>query len=709
VYISSGLADGPLYTFKFDKREDLGMITPEWTTFPMGGTQSHRTRILLELSNNTDRDDLSRKLEEFDPSLILFLRKLRSITIDDSNSCIRIQRQDSTDGIVVLKVIDSGDKERDRHFFSIKRPINMKAKEPKRESVRESEIILAFPLNRNLGPLVEDQNVHAFLPIRRYGFKVCDFITPSSSIMNFVVAQFVIQGDFLTQSSREGVLTDLAWNKELRDGVAASFCDAVMNEFPNHPSLRYSWFSFLPNGISDPFFKAVETQILSNLQKQSIFETLNYGRQRPSHVFIVPARFLDAGNTALVSDSLLPEDIFYMSPSYPTDPASIAHYLRLGVGELSFSDFLCGLQRTELSSQSEEWHEKICGVLSDEISDRRSRVSVKRIKNLRLLPMADGSWSRVSDGEVFFDAEKVAMPDGLGLRLLKRNIGPARRRLFTSLGVKEVDPNEVEKKIRTLHRKIPHANPRPTRNHLIQQAKFLFDQRMKGDGIYVFTSAGNIVLSEVAYMDDGGNSDRVPITTVLKSPPAHFLHPSYTEQVSPLSQNQRAWISWLRDRDGLKINRSPRLQNGCLSYEFTLLTKEVSTKTLLSILKENWQDISGQVKFQSISPRYLDQLSDVDVTCLDGHIRKMKTTAVRNKALASSSRLSFLPIDNPDDESWTFLAKLGVTMSADAMHYCKQLVALQGEKSTAKEDILDTYCQLEARFHDDPDTAQAIR
>jgi len=45
--------------------------------------------------------------------------------------------------------------------------------EPGREDVKESEIVLAFPVTENQEPVTKQQEVHAFLPLRCYGFKVC--------------------------------------------------------------------------------------------------------------------------------------------------------------------------------------------------------------------------------------------------------------------------------------------------------------------------------------------------------------------------------------------------------------------------------------------------------------------------------------------------------------------------------------------------------
>jgi len=46
-------------------------------------------------------------------------------------------------------------------------------KEDKRLGMNKSTITLAFPVNGENAPRERKEKVHAFLPIRDYGFKVC--------------------------------------------------------------------------------------------------------------------------------------------------------------------------------------------------------------------------------------------------------------------------------------------------------------------------------------------------------------------------------------------------------------------------------------------------------------------------------------------------------------------------------------------------------
>ena len=44
--------------------------------------------------------------------------------------------------------------------------------ESRRPGAEETDIVLAFPVTDDEGPIVEDQALYAYLPLRRYGFKV---------------------------------------------------------------------------------------------------------------------------------------------------------------------------------------------------------------------------------------------------------------------------------------------------------------------------------------------------------------------------------------------------------------------------------------------------------------------------------------------------------------------------------------------------------
>ena len=169
VYITSGP-----YSFYFDKSAELGMITPilgsmypavrGWTTFH------------LHLAPSENGNDLGAQLRNVRPTLLLFLRQLRTLSITIPGvtpRSIEVRRTDDDDhDMVSLERIQKGAREVERYIlvrYLAQTPVG----EPGRENVKESEIVLAFPITETLEPVTKKQDVHAFLPLRCYGFKVC--------------------------------------------------------------------------------------------------------------------------------------------------------------------------------------------------------------------------------------------------------------------------------------------------------------------------------------------------------------------------------------------------------------------------------------------------------------------------------------------------------------------------------------------------------
>jgi hypothetical protein len=167
------IASGP-YRFKLDRREKLGMITPIWTS-SFAVIPGHTT-FDLQLSNSADTKMLSDHLKDIKPSLLLFLQKLRAVTIDGPlgpqgrYATIEIRRDDIDASVVNLTRM--GGRPTTERYFKVTHITGTYKEEERRKNVTESGIILAFPLTENEEPIIDNQSVHAFLPLRSYGFSV---------------------------------------------------------------------------------------------------------------------------------------------------------------------------------------------------------------------------------------------------------------------------------------------------------------------------------------------------------------------------------------------------------------------------------------------------------------------------------------------------------------------------------------------------------
>jgi hypothetical protein len=188
VWIKSGY-----YSFKFDRSEILGMIAPIWADFPDPGlARPGHTSILLQLSEGYDEEGIIQEIEAFDPRLLVFLQKLKHLDIT-------ITRPSGQESSTVIARQDRGGHVNDVHYVTLQRnndfqrymvvrhPVRDLASDPKRPGYVESELLLGFPVTSDGSPVVKSQFVHAFLPIRDYGLKVCRSKTVDTIYSMFLV------------------------------------------------------------------------------------------------------------------------------------------------------------------------------------------------------------------------------------------------------------------------------------------------------------------------------------------------------------------------------------------------------------------------------------------------------------------------------------------------------------------------------------------
>jgi hypothetical protein len=166
VHILSGR-----YSFKFDNSGsgELGMIAPIWTTeYPV---ENGWTIFRLRIPPRINIDSLSQKLSDIEPTLLLFLRKLRQLDVTSGGIHYRISRHDTPDDMTLLRTI-SITQTTEQGYLVVKHTLNTMPDDQKRQNINKSEIILAFPVFATGEPMAVNQNVHTFLPLRSYGFKV---------------------------------------------------------------------------------------------------------------------------------------------------------------------------------------------------------------------------------------------------------------------------------------------------------------------------------------------------------------------------------------------------------------------------------------------------------------------------------------------------------------------------------------------------------
>lgn len=240
------------YAFGFHSHDDetgLGYVVPYWIDEPPPCVQTDLTNIYLPLRQDAQGE--AARIADLEPSVLLFLKKLRAIEIIDevSGRTRRVTRFDRGNN---LELRDDGRTET-WWVFGTRLKVPAECRDDRREGVGETEIVLAFPLTAEReADASRKPHLHAFLPVRPYGFR------------------FVVQADFVLASSREEILKDRPWNRWLRDRIPEVLLQAITASRED-AGLRNKFLSFvpLPGELEDEFFKPVSERIIGLLKEDA--------------------------------------------------------------------------------------------------------------------------------------------------------------------------------------------------------------------------------------------------------------------------------------------------------------------------------------------------------------------------------------------------------------------------------------------------------
>ena len=143
-----------------------------------------RTRMILTLASTVDFNQL---VEDFsDPdylpdSLLMFLSQLKRLNIIIYNDAGRVSettysyRYNETDRQATLtksSSVDDRRREETKYYHTTKRTLQNLPKESLRPNGNRAEVVLAFPVDAESIPIIQQQHVFAYLPLRQVGFSV---------------------------------------------------------------------------------------------------------------------------------------------------------------------------------------------------------------------------------------------------------------------------------------------------------------------------------------------------------------------------------------------------------------------------------------------------------------------------------------------------------------------------------------------------------
>ncbi|KAL2688953.1 hypothetical protein Neosp_003003 [[Neocosmospora] mangrovei] len=667
VWIHSGF-----YSFKFDKREKLGMIAPIWAKFP-GRHQDGFTSVLLDMEPGQHHSRLLNELRTFDPRLLIFLRKLKKIDISilekgkspwkttlargDDNADVFSKHHD----LQRLSLYRNSEQSR---FVVTRHSVTGLPDDPKRPGCTDSEMLMAFPVADDGSPYISTQHVYAFLPIRDYGFK------------------FLLQADFLLIASREDIDSSSAWNTYLYNAVPAAVLKAV--QLLQQTELRYSWPQYLTSrGTMADFFETLETKITTLLSESPVLESMTGDMVIPHMLSIITEDYMDnSGLPLTLSDQTA---VRYLSSQYSMQ---VREFLKkLGVSQMNHAQFfdhleICLSGHHFLENKTPGWHSCLARRLIAIISQKGG--SIDQIYELPIIPLQDGKWTNAKAANILFPSndQHLTVPSGIQVHQVHRNASEDdhRRQLLVLLGVQPFDASNICEIISETHTTpgaLEEAMARP--EDVVKHSLFIFHAKWtdpKQRILWFLSEDGAYRRANELYVGTDAPFFVANVLDDLRGK-VNFLHPSYEEQISESLRGR--WADWLANNQ--KMNRIPRLARSCgtasftISAEFQHLITTWPPTRLLYLLKSYWTQYGVWIEdkhsrhhppeWERSRKALIRTLSSMEVECRGGRRALLKDTILPLDGITNDGSFEIqAPIlDLPETKAgleWDFLRYFGV-------------------------------------------------
>ncbi|KAJ4027908.1 hypothetical protein NW752_000157 [Fusarium irregulare] len=734
------------FSFSFTHRQGdsgLGMVTPVWeeTEEPIAESLT-RITLLLHTSEDPDEDERRREtirlqFQDLQHTILLFLRKLRKVQVsffdeDNLEPSTTTYSLHGSNPATIWRETPEGMEERQYHITkhiaeNIPRSENRTYSEEGDRADSSAEVVLAFPLTDEETPIVENQDVFAFLPMRPMGFK------------------FLIHTDFVTEASRQGIVVSSLRNRALLRGIADCFIKAIQ-EFCQHPTLQYQWMRWLPQRNTypwDEFWLSLLERIETRMSGVKVLRTLVSGQLKHiNNVCRLQSWLRDENGDPLFLD--LDEEM-YLAKEYTEDDLKL-----LEPYGLCDADALAVIKRIERDLAK---NSKTSRMKSPDIDDQWHSLAARallkldglfvfpsvsiRLNNLKLIPLGNGKWVSPSSGHLYYShSEQLAIPKDLPLKLVDTDASsnPDRRALFDKLGVVEA----LVKDVRTLimeKQAVPWADT-DVLSASVAHLQFLYlseslleegevPTRLKGLHVYNQWQKPCQPLKSAVYMPTENEHEALKLLTKADGAPGlemPFLHDNYLDEIPTTPQGfMWSWEEWLELR--LHLWRHLRLiakdsqKRLSISREFRYIERE-RPGYLLGGLQRSWKNEGGKAM---PSAELLAQLRELEVPCRGRDefslAEPLSTTYLPLPEL--EGKLSryiedegfiFLDLGEPITSStyttkWGFLVDhLGVGHTDDLRFYLSILKTIRYSNAAAgvrrNARVLDLYAVIHARCRD---------
>lgn len=705
-----------------DPKNVLGYVVPHWKE-PDCSLDDAVTTLILPTRAGAEFS--TALLKDLEPSLLLFLGKLKRLEVKTQAGHVQYVRRDS--GAVTTLTTDclrsDGSTNRtERSFFRFSSTYDMSGiVEPKREGVLKSDIVLAFPLSdKGQASPDPDSPVYAFLPIRDFNFPFC------------------IQADFVLTSSRESLHEDLEWNIRLRDQIAPCFIDAL-EAFKAKPTLANTYLRFLPEEgkVHDPFFRPVVDLLVKALGDAESVPVEGGKWRKPGQVLMASPEVRSLFSS---SDALRLFGAEYPSPSFEATQEQLR---RIGCKPLTVGDVasVFGEHADWFERRPLEWKARFYAYLAAPV--RRSGF-IKVLNEVACIPKSSGQFVLPKGATIFFplsEGGKSKYNFEHELAVLDEELyntavteSQEVKALFEDLGVKPDNPHAlirdhiikrhacqdlgdddealighvryVRDKLNTyLTEAASLGQPKQLALQVLKEGLVLGTKQVEGG--WLFAKPTRLYLSHEYH-------PTFDIESLLGNhiEPARLVSASYLERRRGASAEdmERELESWRRFFYDIGVNDSPLLSvEGGLadsSKELKALlasTDGAARRETLECLDRNWHkyrdyltfNIRSGLKHQSVNTPFRSNLLTTLVPT------KRKTSVPLPQAYLNSptvktilgENLVFVDANLSNSE---FLDATGITYKADASACLKRLRQVRDNKGGASRDqVRAIYRRLE--------------
>jgi len=490
--------------------------------------------------------------------------------------------------------------------------------------------------------------------------------------------------------------------------------------------MKYHWPYYIPHDISDKssFFGPAIVSVIKKLKVAPVLSSCAGTMVLPpSLVYVLPDQFSDAEGIPFTMSDITSTK--YLSIKYPL--WTIGAIRTLGVNNLSPKDFLKDLKSIILAdtqsfeSRSANWHSQLAKAL---IPLATNNEHLLLLRDLRIIPLGDGSWTSVQGQNIYFSKNTTALDIPSGIKMLTVDAvadeNRDRHTLFQCLGIKSWDASEICRRITETHAALKFDPESFTCPELITHAAFLYKaswQPRNRVDLWFVTTRGKRSPGSELYILRNQSDLSTPAVRLLSGLRKYFpfLHDDYFK-IFPSDAN---WPKWLVKT--LHLSCIPHLVkplgnklNYTLSEEFTLMFRECPTSDVLHLLEENWSHYSKWILTPTQPTDKTKKQCDDSASRLRREIGAMKVLTktmgrlplrdtvlpMIDPDLEKSICIPSLELEESQDIKWMNLSHFGVILKADCHYYLRCLFALQ---DLLKPDVIILaylYEKIQERYND---------